>query len=332
MTDTTMHYIEHGQGGDADVLHLAQMDIPTPKDDEVLIKVAYAGVNRPDILQRSGVYPPPKDAVHFIGLEVSGTIISVGKNVQRWQGGEKVCALTHGGGYAEYVAVKEGHCLEIPAGLDMLQAAAIPETYLTVWSNVFQRGNLQQGEIFLVHGGSSGIGLTAIQLAKHFGATVYTTVGNDEKMQACQKIGADHVINYRTHCFFDAIKNLPHNNSVDVILDMVGGDYIQKNLKLLALEGRLVQIAFLQGSKSELNIMPIMLKRLTVTGSTLRARTDDEKEKLCQSVEKHIFPLFKDNKCLPVIHAVLDLKDAAKAHTMMEASQHIGKIMLKVAP
>jgi putative PIG3 family NAD(P)H quinone oxidoreductase len=325
-----MLYIDHGKGGPADVLKPAQGLIPQPQAGEVVIEVHYAGVNRPDVLQRSGNYPPPPGASPFIGLEVAGRVSAVASDVTQWKVGDLVCALTPGGGYAEYCAVPAPHCLPIPKGLSLQEAAALPENFYTVWTNVFDRGRLKAGETFLVHGGSSGIGLTAIQLAKAFGATVYTTVGNTEKAAFCRKMGADAAINYREQDFAAEIGQITNKKGVDLILDMVGGPYIEKNFKSLALEGRLVQIAFLQGSKVTLDCMPIMLKRITFTGSTLRPRTVAQKAAIAQDLLKHVWPLLESGKVKPVIHATFPLKDARLAHELMESSKHIGKIMLEV--
>jgi putative PIG3 family NAD(P)H quinone oxidoreductase len=261
---------------------------------------------------------------------VSGEIVRVGAGVTRWKAGDRVCALTPGGGYAEYCVVDAGHCLPVPRGLSMAQASVLPETYFTVWTNLFQRGRLQAGESVLVHGGSSGIGLTAIQLAKAHGARVMTTVGNAEKMQACRKLGADVAINYREEDFVQAVARETEGKGVDVVLDMVGGDYIPRNIRCLALEGRLVQIAFLQGSRVEMDAMPIMLRRLTFTGSTLRARSVQQKAELAASVEANVWPILESGRCLPVIHKMFPLAQARAAHELMESSQHIGKIILEV--
>ncbi len=325
-----MLYIDHGKGGAADILKPAEVPSPQPQSGEVLIEVHYAGVNRPDVLQRSGSYPPPPGASPILGLEVAGRICAVAADVDQWKVGDLVCALTPGGGYAEYCAVPAPHCLPIPKGLSLQEAAALPENFYTVWTNVFDRGRLKSGETFLVHGGSSGIGLTAIQLAKAFGATVYTTVGNKEKAEFCRKIGADAAINYREQDFVAEIAQLSDKKGVDLVLDMVGGPYIEKNLKLLALEGRLVQIAFLQPSKVELDFLPIMIKRITFTGSTLRPRTVAQKAAIAQDLHKHVWPLLESRKVKPVIHATFPLKDARLAHELMESSKHIGKIMLEV--
>lgn len=325
-----MKVIDHGSGGNAECLHIVEQPIPKPKDGNVLIKVAYAGVNRPDILQRSGSYPPPADASPYLGLEVSGTIAAVGAGVTQWQVGDVVCALTPGGGYAEYCETEAQHCLPIPAGLSLKQAAALPETYMTVWTNVFERGRLKAGETLFVHGGSSGIGLTAIQLAKARGAHVIATVGNAEKVQACLDAGADFVINYKEQDFVEEVNAHTAGKGVDVILDMVGGDYIQKNIDLLALEGRLLQIAFLKSSHAKVNFMPIMLKRLTVTGSTLRARPSKEKAQIIQSLVSEVWPLLASGHCLPIIHSEYTFNNVVEAHQLMESSLHIGKIMLSV--
>ena len=327
-----MRFIDHGKGGAPDVLVVNQGPLPVPGADEVLIRVAYAGVNRPDVLQRSGNYPPPAGASPVLGLEVAGVVVAAGAGVTQWKAGDKVCALTNGGGYAEYVAVPAGQVLPVPAGLSMLQAAALPETYFTVWANVFERGRLAAGETLLIHGGSSGIGTTAIQMAKAWGATVYVTVGNDDKARACvQDLGADHAINYRTHDFVAEISRLTGGKGVNEILDMVGGDYIARNLKCLALEGRLVQIAFLQPSKVDVDWMPLMLKRLTFTGSTLRARPAADKARLAGELQAKIWPHLAAGRMLPVINKVFDLSAAGEAHRTMESSEHIGKLMLKVA-
>jgi len=325
-----MKFIDHGKGGAPDVMKLAEGPVPQPQSGEVVIEVNYAGVNRPDVLQRLGKYPPPPGSSPYIGLEVAGRISAVGADVKTWRIGDLVCALTPGGGYAEYCAVPAPHCLPVPKGLSVREAAGLPENFFTVWANVFDRGRLAAGETFLVHGGSSGIGLTAIQLAKAFGATVYTTVGNAEKAAFCTKIGADAAINYREQEFADEVWTLTGKKGVNLILDMVGGPYIEKNIKSLALEGRLVQIAFLQDSKVAIDCMPIMMKRLTFTGSTLRPRSIAQKADIAQSLLKNVWPLIEAGKVKPVIHATFPLAEAAKAHELMESSRHIGKIMLEV--
>ncbi len=326
-----MRYIDHGKGGTPDVMVPARRSVPVPGAGEILIRVAYSGVNRPDVLQRSGSYPPPPGASPLLGLEVSGVVAALGPGAARWRIGDRVCALTNGGGYAEYVTVPEGQALPVPAGLSMVQAAALPETYFTVYTNVIERGRLASGETLLIHGGSSGIGTTAIQMAKAWGATVYVTVGNDEKARVCASLGADHAINYRTHEFDAEVARLTGKRGVDVILDMVGGPYIAKNLKSLALEGRLVQIAFLQPSKVDVDWMPLMIKRLTFTGSTLRARPAADKARLADELRARIWPHLEQGRMLPVIHEVFPLDRAADAHRRMESSEHIGKIMLEVA-
>lgn len=324
-----MQYIDHGAGGAPGCMQLAEGPLPSPDANDVLIEVAYAGVNRPDVLQRLGSYPPPPGASPHLGLEVSGRVVATGANVTQWRTGDEVCALVPGGGYAQYCITDASHCLPVPKGLTLLQAAALPETYLTVWTNVFERGRLHAGESFLVHGGSSGIGLTAIQLAHAFGARVFTTVGNAEKAQACCEAGADHVINYRDEDFVDAVAKLTDGRGVDIILDMVGGDYIPRNIRALALEGRLVQIAFLEGSRIELDAMPIMLRRLTFTGSTLRARSVAQKAAIAKALRARVWPLLEAGRALPVIHRVLPFAEVQAAHELMESSRHIGKIMLK---
>jgi NADPH2:quinone reductase len=327
---TTMRYVDHGSGGGPEVLNARSGPLPELGAGEVLIEVVAAGVNRPDVLQRSGRYPPPADASPHLGLEVAGRIVALGQGVTEWKVGEAVCALTNGGGYAEYAVAPAGQVLPVPAGLTLMQAAALPETYFTVWANVIERGRLASGETLLVHGGSSGIGLTAIQLAKARGATVLCTVGSAEKAQACVALGADHAIDYRRQDFVAETLRLTGNRGVDVILDMVGGPYIEKNLKLLAIEGRLVQIAFLQPSRVEVDWLPLMVKRLTFTGSTLRPRPPAEKARLAQQLRTEVWPLLEQGRALPSIYRVFPLEQAAAAHALMESSEHIGKIMLEV--
>lgn len=323
-------FIDHGTGGAPDCLRLAERDMAAPTGRQVLIEVAYAGVNRPDVLQRSGSYPPPPGASPYLGLEVAGSVTAVGPDVAQWRVGDPVCALTPGGGYAQYCLADERHCLPVPRGLDLLSAAAIPENYFTVWTNLFERARLAAGEKFLVHGGSSGIGLTAIQLARAFGAEVWTTVGNREKAEACLKAGAHHALIYRDTDFETEIRQATGGQGVDVILDMVGGAYINKNIRLLAVNGRLVQIAFLEGSKAEIDALPIMTKRLSFTGSTLRPRSDEDKGAIARALADKVLPLMEQGSCRPLIHAVFPLEQAAQAHALMESSKHIGKIMLKV--
>jgi putative PIG3 family NAD(P)H quinone oxidoreductase len=318
--------------GPPDVLAIADAGLPALKRGEVLIRVAYAGVNRPDCVQRAGSYPPPPDASPILGLEVAGTIAALGEGVLQWRIGDAVCALTPGGGYAEYCATPAAYCLPVPRGLSLLEAASLPENYFTVWHNVFERGHLREGETLLVHGGSSGIGLTAIQLAKAFGATVVTTVGTADKAAYCIEIGADHAINYREQDFVAEVTRVTARRGVDVVLDMVGGDYIEKNLKCLALEGRLVFIAFLRGSRAEVDWRFIMLKRQTVTGSTMRASPLERKAAIARALSERVWPLFEAGVLKPVIYRVFPLAEAAAAHALMESSQHIGKIMLAVRP
>ena len=328
----TMQHVAVPQPGPPDVMRLASGPVPQPRADEVLIEVAYAGVNRPDCAQRAGSYPPPPDASPVLGLEVAGRVVASGPNAIGWRAGDRVCALTPGGGYAEYCATPAAWCLPVPAGWTLEEAAGLPENYFTVWNNVFDRAALKDGETFLVHGGTSGIGLTAIQLAKAFGATVITTAGSAEKVAFCKMIGADHAIDYKTHDFAEEVKRITAKRGVDVILDMVGGDYIERNLKCLALEGRLSQIAFLAGSRVECDWRFIMLKRLTVTGSTLRASPAERKAQLARELRRHVWPLLDQRKLRQVIHATFELADAARAHALMESSRHIGKIMLAVKP
>jgi NADPH:quinone reductase len=321
----------NGFGG-PDVLVPARRPVPVYGPQDVLIKVAYAGVNRPDVLQRQGGYPPPPGAsTEIAGLEVAGEIVAVGRKTARWHIGDKVCALLPGGGYAAYAAVHHSNVLPVPDGFDLLQAAALPETYFTVWSNVFERGALKSGETFLVHGGTSGIGTTAIQLAKAFGATVIATAGSDQKCAACLKLGADLAINYATDDFVAASMAFTKGRGVDVILDMVGGDYIPRNHDIAAQDGRIVQIAFLRGAKVELDFRKLMIKRLTHTGSTLRPRSVEQKAAIAITLEAQVWPLLAQGRCQPVIHSVYPLAQAADAHRLMETSAHIGKIMLSVA-
>jgi putative PIG3 family NAD(P)H quinone oxidoreductase len=304
--------------------------VPKPGKGEILVKVVAAGVNRPDVLQRQGGYPPPKGASDIPGLEIAGCVVAVGEGASRFEQGDEVCALVAGGGYAEYCTVPEPQALPAPQGLDLVNAAALPETFFTVWTNVFERGRLKSGETFLVHGGSSGIGTTAIQLASAFGARVFATAGNNLKCQACEKLGAEKGINYREEDFVEIIQQATNKRGVDVILDMVGGDYIEKNISLLATEGRLVNIAYLKGSKVEVNFLPVMLKRLTLTGSTLRPRSVAEKGAIARVLEEKVWPLLASGRIAPVIEGRFPLARAADAHRLMETSAHIGKIVLVV--
>jgi NADPH:quinone reductase len=328
----TMRYVDHGNGGGPEVLKVATREAPELGAGEVLIEVIAAGVNRPDCIQRSGRYPPPADASPHLGLEVAGRIVALGQGVTEWKIGEAVCALANGGGYAEYAAAPAGQVLPVPAGLTMLQAAALPETYFTVWANLVERGRLAAGDTVLIHGGSSGIGITAIQIAKAWGATVICTVGNAQKAAACLALGADAAIDYRQQDFVAQTLKITGSRGVNLILDMVGGTYVEKNLKLLAVDGRLVQIAFLQPSKVEIDLMPIMTKRLTVTGSTMRPRSAANKADLAAALRTHIWPMLEQGRLLPSIYKVFALEQAAEAHALMESSEHIGKIMFSVRP
>ena len=330
MLPTTMKYIDHGAGGAASCMQVKDGPLPAIKPGEVLIEVAYAGVNRPDVAQRSGRYPPPPGASPYMGLEVAGKVVAKADGVTQWNIGDSVCALTPGGGYAEYCAAPASHCLPIPKGMSLLEAAALPENYFTVWTNVFERGALKSGETILVHGGSSGIGITAIALAKAFGAVVYTTVGNGDKIAAVKKLGADAAINYREQDWVAEVAVLTAKKGVNLVLDMVGGDYIEKNLRSLAMDGRLVQIAFLHGSKQEVDLMQIMTKRLTFTGSTLRPRTVEQKAAIAAALQTSVWPLIEAKKVGTIIHATFAMHEVQQAHELMEASTHIGKIMLKV--
>ncbi|WP_144421159.1 NAD(P)H-quinone oxidoreductase [Ahrensia marina] len=332
MTNTKkMKAVEITEPGGPKALSLCQRDIPQAAPHEVLIAVKAAGVNRPDVLQRMGAYPPPKDASDLPGLEVAGIVEAVGDDVTRFRVGDAVCALTAGGGYAQYVSVDAGSVLPVPAGLTMTQAAALPETFFTVWHNVFERGALQKGEVFLVHGGSSGIGTTAIQLAKAFGATVITTVGSGEKADACRQLGADHVVEYHEEDFVSVAKQVTDGRGVDVILDMVGGDYINRNYACAAMDGRIVQIAFLGGAKTEADFSKLMMKRLTHTGSTLRIRPLEVKALLARQLEEHVWPMIEEVRIAPVMDMIFPLAEAWRAHERMEEGAHIGKIVLDVA-
>jgi putative PIG3 family NAD(P)H quinone oxidoreductase len=326
-----MKFIDHTLASGADSLTLSERPMPVIGPHEVLIRVAYAGVNRPDVLQRQGLYNPPPGACPYLGLEVSGTIEQIGSAVTRWRPGDRVCALVHGGGYAEYCVNHEAHCLPIPDGLDFAQAAALPETCATVWANLFANGAFRPGRSILVHGGSSGIGMTAIQLARRHGGRVFTTVGSEEKAAFCRRLGADVVIHYRNEDFGEVVARETAGKGVDVVLDMVGGKYVERNLAALALDGTLVQISFLEGSRMEIDLAPIMLKRLSFTGSTLRARSVENKASLLAALEREVWPILAAGECLPVIHATLPLAEAAEAHRLMESGRHMGKILLRVS-
>lgn len=322
-----MRAIEITEPGGPEVLKPTDRPMPVPAQGQVVIKVAWAGVNRPDALQRAGAYAPPPTASDLPGLEASGEVVALGDGVSGLAIGDKVCALLPGGGYAEYVATPAAHCLPVPRGMDLKQAACLPETFFTVWSNVFMRGGLKAGERILIHGGSSGIGTTAIQLANAFGARVFVTAGNDEKCEACVALGAERAINYKTE---DFVEVLAAEGGADVILDMVGGDYIARNIKALDFEGRLIQIAFLGGPKAEINFAPLMMKRLTMTGSTLRPQSDLAKARIATELREAVWPLLESGRVAPVMDSDFAFEDAAGAHAHMEASQHIGKIVLKV--
>ncbi len=316
-----------GEGG-PEVMAWEDRPVPQPGPGQLLVKVAAAGVNRPDVLQRQGLYPPPKGAPDIPGLEVSGEVVAIGSATSRYRLGDKVCALVSGGGYAEYCVTDEGTALPIPSGVSLEEAAGLPETVFTVWHNVMERGRLKKGEVFLVHGGSSGIGTTAIQMATAFGARVMATAGSAEKCALCQKLGAVRAINYRTEDFVAVVKDETGDKGADVILDMVGGDYIARNFRAAAVEGRIVQIAFLEGPKAEVNFLPLMLKRLTFTGSTLRARSVAFKTTLAATVEAHVWPWIAEGKLRPVIDSTYPLSQAADAHRRMESGAHMGKILL----
>jgi putative PIG3 family NAD(P)H quinone oxidoreductase len=323
-----MTFVRIDRFGPPEVLVPARMAVPRPGAGEVLIKVAAAGVNRPDVLQRQGGYPPPPGASEVPGLEVAGEVAAAGEGVERWRIGDPVMALVTGGGYAEYCLAPAPQVLPVPKGLSMTEAGGVPETFFTVWTNVFDRGRLAAGESFLVHGGSSGIGTTAIQLAHAFGATVFATVGSDEKRRACEALGAKRAINYRAEDFVEVVKAETGGKGVDVVLDMVGGPYVERNLQALAVEGRLVQIAWLQGSKVQANFVQLMLKRLTWTGSTLRPRSVEQKGEIACALEERVWPLLEAGKVKPLVHATFPLAEAAAAHALMESSSHIGKIVL----
>ncbi len=327
-----MKFIDTPKFGGPEVMTLAEGSKPEVKANEVLIEVHAAGVNRPDVVQRQGLYPAPKGASPILGLEVAGIISEIGSKVSNWKVGDQVCALTNGGGYAEYVAVPQGQLLPIPQGLSMLEAASLPETHFTVWANVFDRAGLKKGERFLVHGGASGIGTTAIQMAKALGAEVFTTVGKTDKVKACSELGADLVINYQEQDFLKELKAYTDDQGVDVILDMVGGEYIQKNITLASMEGHIVNIAYLQGPVNKVNFLPVMLKRLTLTGSTLRPQSDEVKAAIAENLKMIVWPFYVGSapKMKPVIAKVFPLEQVVEAHQLMESNQHIGKIILDI--
>ena len=320
--------IEYAEAGEPDVLVAGERPQPTAGPGEVLIKVAAAGVNYPDVMQRKGWYPPPPGAPDILGLEVAGTVAAVGEGAEPWRIGDMVCALVAGGGYAEYCVAPAPQCLPIPRGMDLVHAAAIPETAFTVWTNLFQRGRLTAGETVLVHGGTSGIGTMAIQMARALGARVFATAGTVEKCAACVALGAEQAFNYREVDFVQATLDATGGRGVDVVLDIVGGDYMQRNIDVLALDGRMVMVGQLRGTRSEINTTPIFRKRLTITGSTLRARSVTEKGALARDVRQHVWPLLESGQVRIPIHATFPLRAAGEAHRMMESSSHIGKIVL----
>jgi putative PIG3 family NAD(P)H quinone oxidoreductase len=328
----TMTAIEIASPGGPEVLRPVQRPTPDPGPREILIAVAAAGVNRPDILQRQGKYAPPPGASDIPGLEIAGRVAACGNDVREWKEGDEVCALVAGGGYAQYCAAPVPQCLPVPRGLDLVQAAALPETVFTVWTNVFERGRLSAGETLLVHGGASGIGTTAIQMARARGARVFATAGSKDKCAACERLGAERAIDYSREDFAAVVGESTAGRGVDVILDMVGGDYLPRNLACLALEGRLVQIAFLKGPRAEIDLMTVMHRRLTLTGSTLRARSIEEKGRIARAVRENVWPLVEKGEVRPVLHATFPLAAAAEAHRALESGTHVGKIVLTVSP
>lgn len=328
----TMRFVDLPSFGAPEVMTFATGPLPTPKPGEILVKVQAAGINRPDVAQRQGAYPPPKDASPVLGLEISGEIVALGDGVSEFSIGDHVCGLANGGGYAQYCVIPVGQALPFPKGYDAVKAAALPETFFTVWANLFQMAGLTEGESVLIHGGSSGIGTTAIQLAKAFGAEVYTTAGSKEKCDACEKIGAKRAINYREEDFAEVIKGETGGKGVDVILDMIGASYFEKNLASLAKDGCLSIIAFLGGNITEkVDLRPIMVKRLTVTGSTMRPRTADEKRAIRDELVSQVWPLLEAGTIAPVIHDIIDFDHVAEGHRLMESSNHIGKIVMRVS-
>ncbi len=323
-----MRVIEINEPGGPEALTAGTRPVPQPQAGEVLVKVVAVGVNGPDIVQRKGFYPPPKGASDLLGLEIAGTIVAVGGDVKGWSVGDEVCALTNGGGYAEYCAVLGPHCLPMPKGLSMVEAAGIPETFFTVWSNVFMGAGLKEGQTFLVHGGAGGIGSTAIQLAKAFGAKVFTTDNPSERCEACKEMGADRVIDYKEEDFVEVIRS--EAKGADVILDIVGGDYIARNIKASAPDARIIQLAFNKGSKIEINLMPIMLKRLIYTGSTLRSRPDAFKTEIAGQLKEQVWPKIEAGEVKPYVYKTFPLEQAADAHRLMESATHVGKIILEI--
>ena len=326
-----MRFINISEPGGPEVMEIKEGETPEPKKGEVLIRVHAAGVNRPDVMQRQGLYPPPPGASPILGLEVSGEVVATGNDVSDWSVSDRVCALTNGGGYAEYVAVPAGQCLPVPKGLPLEEAAALPETFFTVWVNVFDRARLMPGENLLVHGGSSGIGTTAIQMARSLGSKVYTTAGNAEKCAACQRLGADVAVNYTEQDYVKVLNEATDGQGVNVILDIVGGDYVDRNLELAAIDGRIVNLSFLKGSRVEIDMMHVLRKRLIITGSTLRPRSAEAKAGIAQNLRTRIWPLIESGEIKPLIAARFSLADVVEAHKLMESSKHIGKIILSVA-
>jgi NADPH2:quinone reductase len=328
----SMRYVEAATPGGPEVLRIAAAPLPKPTDDEVLVRVLAAGVNRPDMLQREGLYPSPPNASPILGLEVAGEVVTIGEKVLEWKTGDRVCALTNGGGYAEYCTVPAPQCLPWPDGYGPLRAAGLPETYFTVWANLFEIGRLAPGESVLVHGGSSGIGTTAIQLAREFGSRVYVTAGSRTKCDACLKLGADVAVNYRETDFTERIMEITRGRGVDVVLDMVGAPYTMRNLGCLAMDGRLVQIALMHGAKvGDFDLLPVMMRRLIITGSTLRPRTTTEKGSIARALREKVWPVLNAGRCGPVVYRVFPMSGVGAAHRLMESSEHIGKIILKVA-
>lgn len=325
------HIAASGPGG-PDMLHIAEAEAPTPGAGEVLVRVLAAGINRPDIQQRKGLYPPPPGASPVLGLEIAGEIAALGEGVESWRVGDRVCALANGGGYAEWCAVPAGQCLPWPDGYDAIRAAALPETFFTVWANLFGLGRLSQGETALIHGGTGGIGTTAIQLAHERGARVYATAGSAEKVAACLRLGADGAVNYKEADFADSVRQWTQGRGVDVVLDMVGAAYFTRNLRALAIDGRLVMIAFMGGTKVEtLDLTPIMTRRLHITGSTMRPRSAAQKAHIAAELRREVWPVLSAGRCGPLVHEVFPLERAADAHRLMESSEHIGKIVLSLA-
>lgn len=325
-----MKQIEYGSDGLATSMTLVEAPVPVPGPGEILIETCYAGINRPDVLQRAGRYPPPPDASPILGLEVAGRVVALGEGVNEWQVGETVAALTPGGGYAEYCVTPAAHALPVPEGMSLSLAAALPETWFTVWANLVQLGRLKAGERLLVHGGAGGIGVAAIQLARHLGAEAIATAGTPEKAAFCREMGAHHAVNYRAEDFAKAVKALTGGEGVDVVLDIVGAPYFQRNLSVLRRDGRLVEIAFLEGSAGQLDLLPILLKRLTVTGSTLRPRTHDEKKSIRDALRASVWPALTDGRLRAHVDAIFPLAEAGRAHALMESGRHLGKIVLRV--